>query len=163
MNPPVDIRQWLKEKQVPFQSRVHPPRFTAQEVAEASRVTGYEVAKVIVAKADGRFVMAVVPAPLRLSLPKLAGVLGAKDVRLASEDEFAPLFPGCEKGAMPPLGEIYGLEMVVEESLARHPEIVFNAGTHTETLAVSWRHYSKVANPRLVDIAEPALGPSRTL
>lgn len=155
MKTPTDIREWLKEKKVPFRSIVHPARFTAQEVAEASRVTGYELAKVIVANADGRFVMAVVPAPSRLSISKLARVLGAREVRLAAEEEFGPLFPGCEKGAMPPFGEIYGLEMIVDPSLARLPEIAFNASTHTETLALGWTDYERVAKPRLAEIAEP--------
>ncbi len=160
MIPPTDIHQWLKERGVPFRSRIHSPRFTAQEVAEASRLTGFEVAKVIVVKADGRFVMAVIPAPMRLSMSRLGAVLGVEDVRLATEEEFAPLFPGCEKGAMPPFGEIYGLEMVVDHSLARHEEIAFNAGTHTETLAVGWADYERVAHPRLAPITEPVQAPS---
>ncbi len=159
MQTPVDIHRWLEENQVPFESHLHSPRFTAQEVAEASRVTGYELAKVIVVRADGRFVMAVLPAPRRLSLPRLAEVLGVKEVRLATEEEFAPLFPGCEKGAMPPFGEIYGIEMILDRSVARHPEVAFNACTHSETLTVRWTDYERVAHPRLADIVEPSHSP----
>lgn len=151
---PVDVHAWLKKKGIRFQSHRHPPRYTAQEVAEASRVTGYEVAKVIVAKADGRYVMAVVPAPHRLSTRRLAAALGANRVELAEEKEFAPLFPGCEKGAMPPFGEIYGLEMIVDSSFTALDEIAFNAGTHTETLTISWKDFEAAARPRLAEIAE---------
>ena len=156
MKTPADIHQWLKQQNVPFKIRDHSPRFTAQEVAQASAVTGHEMAKVVLAKADGRFIMAVVPAALRLSVPRLAEILHAREVRLATEEEFAPLFPGCDRGAMPPFGSLYGLEMVVDRSLSRHPEIAFTACTHTETVTMSWADYEKVARPVLVDIAEPS-------
>jgi Ala-tRNA(Pro) deacylase len=156
MKTPADIHRWLEEQGVPFRRRDHSPRFTAQEVAQASAVTGHEMAKVVLVKADGRFIMAVVPASLRLSVPRLSGILHARDVRLATEEEFAPLFPGCERGAMPPFGSLYGLEMLVDRSLSRHPFIAFNACVHTETVSVSWADYERVARPVLVDIAESA-------
>ena len=156
MKTPADIHQWLTDQGVSFRRRDHTPRFTAQEVAQASAVTGHEMAKVILAKADGRFIMAVVPAAMRLSVPRLAEILHAREVRLASEEEFAPLFPGCALGAMPPFGSLYGLEMVVDRSLSRHPEIAFNACTHTETVSMSWADYERLARPVLVEIAEPS-------
>ena len=155
MKTPAEIHQWLTDQGVSFKRRDHTPRFTAQEVAQASAVTGHEMAKVILAKADGRFIMAVLPATRRLSVPRLAEILHAREVRLATEEEFAPLFPGCDRGAMPPFGNLYGLEMVVDRSLSLHPEIAFNACTHTETVTIDWADYARVARPVLVDITEP--------
>jgi Ala-tRNA(Pro) deacylase len=155
VKPPVDIHEFLKQRKIPYRSLVHSPRFTAQEVAQASHVTGYELAKVVVASADGKMVLAVLPAPRRLSVRRLATALGAKEVRLASEEEFAPLFPGCEKGAMPPFGDLYGVPMVVDPELSTHPEIAFNACSHTETLAIRWADYEKAVRPKLAPIAEP--------
>ncbi len=156
MKTPADIHQWLEEQHVAFRRRDHSPRFTAQETAQASAVTGHEMAKVVLAKVDGRFIMAVVPATLRLSVERLARILHGREVRLATEEEFAPLFPGCDRGAMPPFGSLYGLEMVVDRSLSTHPEIAFNACSHTETVTMSWADYERVARPVLVEIAEPA-------
>src|SRR5215831_16321160 len=156
MKTPAEIHQWLEKQNVAFRRRDHSPRFTAQETAEASAVTGYEMAKVVLVKADSRFIMAVIPAPLRLSVERLSEILHAREVCLATEEEFAPLFPGCDRGAMPPFGSLYGLEMVVDRSLSRHGEIAFNACTHTETVTLSWSDYEKVALPVLVEIVEPA-------
>ena len=75
MKTPTDLHQWLKDQNVPFTRRDHTPRFTAQEVAQASAVTGHEMAKVVLVKADGRFIMAVVPASLRLSVPRVSAIL----------------------------------------------------------------------------------------
>ena len=156
MTTPVEIHQWLKEQNVQYRSLVHSPRFTAQEVAQASHVTGYEMAKVIVVKADERYVMTVIPAARRLDLDRARVALDAREIELAVEREFGPLFPGCEKGAMPPFGNLYGLEMRVDRSLAAYPEIAFNAGSHTETLAIPWSEYARIARPILGDLAAPA-------
>jgi Ala-tRNA(Pro) deacylase len=153
MNAPVDIHHWLRDRQIPYRTLIHSPRFTAQEVAQASHVTGYEVAKVIVVKADDRFVIAVIPAAKRLDLLRVKQTLAATDVQLATEEEFAPLFPGSEKGAMPPFGSIYGLEMIVDRSFAEHPEIAFSAGNHIETLFLKWEDYRRAASPDLAEIA----------
>ena len=153
MNDSVDIHDWLRERQVPYRTLIHSPRFTAQEVAQASHITGYEMAKVIVVLSDERFVMAVIPAAKRLDLLRLKRALAASEAHLAAEEEFAPLFPGCEKGAMPPFGALYGLEMIVDRSFAEHPEIAFSAGNHIETLFLRWEDYRRAASPELADIA----------
>src|SRR5262249_599830 len=97
--------------------------------------------------------MAVIPAAKRLDLTRLQRALAVGEVGLATEEEFAPLFPGCEKGAMPPFGAAYGLEMIVDRSFAEHPEIAFNAGSHIETLFLKWEDYRRAASPALAEIA----------
>jgi Ala-tRNA(Pro) deacylase len=134
----------------------HAEVFTAQEVAAAVRVTGYELAKVVVLKADGRFALAVVPAPLKVDLKAARGVLKAKQVALAHEEEFERLFPGCDRGAMPPFGHLWGLPTYVDDALAHYPEIVFNAGSHIETVTMQYGEYERLAKPLRAHIAQPA-------
>jgi Ala-tRNA(Pro) deacylase len=136
----------------------HAEAFTAQEVAAAVKVTGYELAKVVVLKGDGDYVLAVVPAPLKVDIKAARGILGAKKVSLAHEEEFETLFPGCDRGAMPPFGNLWGVRTFVDESLARHPHIVFNAGSHIETVSMSYTDFERLARPTRARIAEqPAL------
>src|SRR3989304_8578654 len=87
----------------PFGVHHPPPAYTAQRVAEVEHVSGKTMVKVVMAFADGKMVMLAVPAPRHVSLTKAAEATGAKDVRLAHEEEFATAFPDCEVGAMPPL------------------------------------------------------------
>jgi Ala-tRNA(Pro) deacylase len=151
----VDFLGWLRQQGVKFDIKRHAEAFTAQEVAAAVKVTGYELAKVVVLKGDGDYVLAVVPAPLKVDLKAARGILGAKKLSLAHEEEFETLFPGCDRGAMPPFGNLWGVRTFVDESLARHPHIVFNAGSHIETVSMSYTDYERLARPTRARIAEP--------
>ena len=63
---------------------------------------------------------------------------------------FRDTFPDCDGGAMPPFGNLYGMEVFVAESLAEDEEIVFNAGTHTELMRLAYRDFARLVQPRLV-------------
>lgn len=144
---------YLKGNNVPFQSMKHHTAFTAQEVAAAQKVPGKQVAKVVIIKADATTGMLVMPASYRIDFRRLNAVLGGKEARLAREEEFADLFPDCDTGAMPPFGNLYHVTVYVDKSLTEDAEIVFNAGTHTETLKVSYADYSRLTNPIVADFA----------
>ena len=63
--------------------------------------------------------MLALPAPYQVDLEKAAAALGVKEARLAEEAEFEGTFADCEVGAMPPFGNLYGVAVYVEETLAR--------------------------------------------
>ena len=81
----------------------------------------------MIVNADGRLIMTVLPADRLLDLEKVKATLGSEDVRLATEDEFAPIFDDCQRGAEPPFGNLYGLPMLVDIDLTTE-ELTFNAG-----------------------------------
>ncbi len=152
---------WLHRQGLPFETQRHVEVFTSQEVAASVRISGYELAKVVVLKADGSFVLAVVPAALRVDLNAARRELGAKSVSLAHEEDFAGLFPGCDRGAMPPFGNLWGLETYIHEALAAQPHLVFNAGSHIETVKMATSDYERLVRPKRVRICEqPARQPS---
>ena len=143
----------LREQGVPFEVHHHPPAYTAQRVAEAEHVTGKMMVKVVMAFADGRMVMLAVPAPKHVSLTKAAEATGAQDVRLAHEDEFAAAFPDCEVGAMPPFGNLYGLPVYADTELAQDETIVFNAGTHEDTIHMKYADFERLVRPSQVSLS----------
>jgi len=104
-------------------------------------------------KADDRLVMLVLPAPARVDISRLEQILGAQDVRLAHESEFAQVFPDCELGAMPPFGGMYHVPVYVDRSLAAAGDIVFRAGTHRDTLQMAFDDYVRLAQPTLAEFA----------
>jgi Ala-tRNA(Pro) deacylase len=75
------------------------------------------------------------------------------DVRLATEAEFVSLFPDSETGAMAPFGNLYGLAVYVDEMLAKDAEIVFNAGTHRETIKIKFTDFLKLVRPQILPLA----------
>ena len=126
------IKNHLEQRHIPYLPVAHPSSYTAQGAAAVMHVSGREVAKTVVVQAGNEYFLAVTPASYHVNVDKLAGAIG-HPTRLATEGEFSSLFPDCEIGAIPPLGELYGLRVFVDESRATDREIIFNAGARTET------------------------------
>jgi Ala-tRNA(Pro) deacylase len=97
---------------------------------------------------DDRLLMVVLPASHRLELEPLGQAVDAESIRLATEEEFGHIFPDCEIGAMPPFGNLYNLEVWVDSALRSHPNIVFNAGTHAETIQMSYADFARLVRPK---------------
>ena len=146
------IKFHLDENKIPYSLLTHPSSYTAQGAAAVMHVPGREVAKTVVVQAGKNYYLVVLPASLHVKPEKLAQVIG-RPTRLATEDEFVSLFPDCELGAMPPLGELYGLTVYVDESLAADKEIIFNAGTHRDAVRMNYQDFVRLAEPIVCSIA----------
>ena len=147
------LREFLEASKVPYSVHSHPTAYTAQEIAALSHVKGRALAKVVMVKAGADLAMLVLPADHRVDLSRVKAVLGVKDVRLAQEAEFSGVFPGCEVGAMPPFGNLFGLPVYADRSLEKDEAIVFNAGTHTQTAKMPFRDFAQLVKPRMEDFA----------
>jgi Ala-tRNA(Pro) deacylase len=147
------LKDFLDKNKVGYLIAQHSEVYTAQEIAAALHVPGKELAKVVIVKSEHTFVMIVLPASWRIDIVKLQKVLGAKEIRLATEDEFRNLFPDCEVGAMPPFGNLYGLAIYVDKSLAEDEEIFFQAGNHFESIKMNCRDYQNLVKPRIAEFA----------
>jgi Ala-tRNA(Pro) deacylase len=149
MSIPKQITEFLDSRHVWYQYSTHSPAYTAQGLAHVQHVSGKELAKVVMVKADNNMVMAVVPASHRVDLDKFAELLQAKSLRLATEEEFRNCFPDCELGAMPPFGNLYHLDVWMDSALQAHPNIVFNAGTHVEAIQMSFADFERLVMPKI--------------
>ena len=145
------LTELLDREGIKYVTIQHSRAYTAQEVAAAAHVSGKEMAKTVVTKIDGKPALVVLPAGEKVNFDQLRSNTGAHDVELATEQEFATLFPGCELGAMPPFGNLYGLETYVTKSLADDDEIAFNAGTLTELVRMPYRDFERVVHPKAID------------
>lgn len=154
----MSCRQRLEElfaaERVPFTHKIHPEAYTAQDVASSEHISGYDVAKVVIANVDGALAMLVLPAPSRVDLDRVRSTLQARTVRLAEEGEFAGVFADCETGAMPPFGNLYQISVYCDPSLAAHPQITFNAGTHRETMTIAYKDFERLVHPTMIALAK---------
>src|SRR6266852_5940112 len=148
--PVAKLEKFLDEKGVKYVSIIHSTAYTAQEVAASAHITGRELAKVVIVELDGKMAMAVLPANRKIVLQDLREVTGSDEVKFASEEEFRKKFPDCETGAMPPFGNLYGMDVFVAESLTRNDEIAFNAGSHTEAIKMRYEDFERLVHPRVV-------------
>jgi Ala-tRNA(Pro) deacylase len=144
------LRAYLDENGVKYVSISHSRAYTAAEVAALAHIPGKKLAKVVMVKLDGKMAMYVTTANERLDLDLLGKTCSAKTVELADETEFIKLFPDCEIGAMPPFGNIYGMDVYVNESLTDDEEIAFNAGSHTELFRLAYQDFDRLVCPIVV-------------
>jgi Ala-tRNA(Pro) deacylase len=151
---PVDrLKKYLEENHVRYVTVSHPPAFTAQEIAATAHVPGKDLAKTVMVKVDGRMAMVVLPAPDKVSAARLKELTGASDVELATEREFAELFPRCEVGAMPPFGNLWGMEVFADCRLCDDETIIFNAGSHTELVKLAYADYERLVHPKIAALS----------
>ncbi len=147
MSIPRHISEFLDSEHVWYQHFTHTLAYTAQGIAHAQHTSGKHLAKVVMVMADDNLIMAVIPGNHRVDLQRLSEILNADSIRLATEDEFKSSFPDCELGAMPPFGNLYRLDVWVDSSLKSHQHILFNAGTHAETIQMCFADFDRLVQP----------------
>ena len=152
MEIPTKLIRFLNESNVSYEILHHPEAFTAQTIAQAEHIKGRHHAKVVMVKSGSEHLMAVLPADHRIDLEKLEQVT-ARAFSLESEENFKSLFPDCAPGTMPPFGKLYGLPTYVDKSLAQQDYLVFEAGTHTDAIKLSYRDYERIAEASVGDFA----------
>lgn len=148
------LKRFLDDNDVKYVAISHSQAFTAQEVAASAHVPGRELAKVVIVKLDGEMAMAVVPAPSQVNLESVRELTGADEAELATEEEFEELFPDCEVGAMPPFGNLWGMDVYVDEALEEDEEIAFDAGSHTELVRMAYEDFADLVQPTVADITD---------
>jgi Ala-tRNA(Pro) deacylase len=146
------IRSELDARAISYEVVDHATAYTAQEIAASEHISGRSFAKPVMLMADGRLVMAVMPGDVRVDIDKARSALGAGDVRLATEAEFSPSFPDCEAGAEPPFGNLYGVPVYLDDGFTSE-RVVFNAGTHRQTMSISLADFLRLVEPKRADLA----------
>ncbi|HEX4045363.1 MAG TPA: YbaK/EbsC family protein [Gammaproteobacteria bacterium] len=146
------LKEFLDNHKVKYVLLTHSPAFTSQEIAAAAHISGRQLAKTVMIKADGQLAMVVLPANSQVNFAKLKETAGFTTVDLAGESEFKDKFSGCEVGAMPPFGNLYDLPVWVSSQLAKEDHILFNAGSHSELMQLAYRDFERLVNPKVVGI-----------
>jgi Ala-tRNA(Pro) deacylase len=150
--PARQLSEFLDSNAVKYVTIRHSPAYTAHEVAASAHIPGKDMAKTVIVDLDGKMAMAVLPASSRLDLDHLREATSAQQVAISDEARFRGLFPDCEVGAMPPFGNLYGLDVFVADSLAEDEEIAFNAGSHTEVVRLAYQDFERLVQPKVAKL-----------
>ena len=154
--PVTKLKAFLDANNIKYSVLSHSTAYTAPEIASLAHIRGQELAKTVIVKIDDRIAMAVLPSPRHVDFSQLKASAKAKTIRLVPEEEFRDLFPGCEAGAMPPFGNLYGIPVFVDEGLSQDKEIAFNAGTHSELIRMSYADFARLVQPTVIGFAAKA-------
>ena len=142
------LKAFLRASKITYAAAKHPVVYTAQEIAAAQHVPGRQLAKCVLVIADRGPVLAVLSAIARVDLKRLKALLRAKTLSIAKEADIKRSFPDVEVGAMSPFGNLYGVPVAVDRTLGASEEIVFNAGSHTDTIKMRYRDFAALVKPK---------------
>jgi Ala-tRNA(Pro) deacylase len=152
------VHELLDDHGISYETHEHPRAVSAQRLAAAEEVSGWEAAKPVLLSIGDQLALAVVPAAMQGELDRAREVLGGNEVRLATEDEFVATFPDSEPGAEPPFGNLYGVPVFLDERLRASPRLVCRDGSHTRSITLATEDYVKLVQPEIVELgrAEPS-------
>ena len=151
---PQRIRDYLDSQNVSYEAIHHSQAFTAQEVAHSLHVSGKKCVKAVVAEADHKIVIVVMPASHRLNFQELKSALKVNQLEMLVESELVGLFPDCDLGAIPPFGNLYGIDVWVDRAVASTEKIVFCAGTHEDCIRMRYSDFAKLTRPFVGQFSE---------
>jgi len=146
------VPTFLTEHQIPFETIVHPPAFTAQKRAKVLHLSGSQVAKSVLLAGPAGYFLAVLPATHQVDIEALVVALGGP-VRFADGREITELFHDCEWGVLEPFGSLYGLPTLLDESLDGETSIVFEGHTHAAAIRMRCRDFEQLERPRRLSFA----------
>jgi Ala-tRNA(Pro) deacylase len=161
----LDLVTYLREQGVEFRVTAHLPAYSTRALAAANHLAIGEVVHAEVYKVGGLYWMAIVPGDAIADREKLRAALHAAEIDPVDQNELEAKVPGCEAGAIPPLGNLFGMRVIADMSLAHLDRIVFHACSHTESMMMEWADFIRLVKPLVASIAErsriPASGWSR--
>jgi Ala-tRNA(Pro) deacylase len=151
------VLDFLRSRGVWFESLLHQPASSSARRAKNVHVPGCNVAKTVLLKAGGSYVLAVLSSTVRIEFERLSETLGvpAADLRLATPDELFRIFKDCEPGVVPPFGRLYGLKTVVDSSLAEIRVVVFGANTRHQGLRMLFNDFEHLEDPLRASFTRP--------
>ena len=154
VGPHAGLLEWLASHDVEYEVHEHPVSFTARETAHAEGVDPHTFAKVVAVATDVGRALLVVDALDHVDMRKARKLLGAHDVRLLTEEEIDQLAPGCDVGALPALGQLFGIPMYADHAVREDVQISFNAGSHRFTVRVDRAQWESATGVSYGDLAE---------
>jgi len=152
----MNLTNFLDQNGITYRTYYHDKTYDAQHMAQLLHVSGRKIAKaVLIRDSKGpNFIVVVVPATNRVDLQRVAAVLRGTDVRLATEPEIRECCGGCESGVVPLFGSHYGLQTIIDESVSKQDELVFQGSTHADSVSMRFADFYLLEHPRIATIAE---------
>lgn len=139
----VTLQKYLANHGVAYDIVSHRHTATSMNAASAAHIPAEKVAKPVILEDETGYLMAVIPASQHLKINEVNHVLG-RDMELATEAELRSLFFDCELGAIPPVGEAYGMETIIDESLIECPDIYLESGNHEDLIHIRGASFTRL-------------------
>jgi Ala-tRNA(Pro) deacylase len=142
------LKDYLQQQETSYRLFKHPHSASSMDTAEKAHVPGDALAKGVLVKDEEGYLLVVVPSDYHVELDSLHKLLKQR-VELSTESEVSALFPDCETGAVPPIGQAYGVTAIWDPntSLGQQNEVYFEAGDHEHLVRVSGEQFHELMAP----------------
>lgn len=152
----MNLTRFLDQSGIVYRVYYHDETYNAQHMAQTLHISGQKVAKAVLVATQGgsKFMVLIVPGTKLVDLRRVGAILGGTDVRLATELEILEHCPGCEFGVVPVFGRQYGMGTIVDESISKQDEIVFQGDNHAEAVRLRFADYYVLEGPRIATIIQ---------
>ncbi|THK35567.1 YbaK/EbsC family protein [Ensifer sp. MPMI2T] len=142
------LQAYLDRKGVEYDLVEHRPTRSSMSTARACHIAARCLAKGVVLRRRDGYLLAILPASGNVRLSKLKAAFG-EDLTFATEHELDQLIPDCAHGAVPPVGECYGLDVIIEDSVCDQPEVYFEGGDHATLVHMSQAQFARLTREAL--------------
>ena len=142
---------YLKSSRIPY----------SRAAVSADRVPMHSLAQAVVYAGDQGFGMLVLSADMVVDLPEVRRLMGLRSITPATEEELAGLFPGCATSALPPFGNLFGMTVLMDETLATAEYIAFSAGSVQDVIRIRGEDFHRLVNPLVASFAIYSSGISK--
>jgi Ala-tRNA(Pro) deacylase len=140
------LHRYMADRGIQYDLIPHEPAMTSLGAAHAGHIPSDRLAKGVMLSKGQDYMLAVMPASHHLRLSDLKTELG-QELRLASEDEIVQVFRDCDRGAIPPVGSCYGIDVIIDDDMDRQQDIYFEAGDHATLVHMKGDEFARL-NPQ---------------
>lgn len=139
----ISLHDYLDSIDSSYNVITHDKTGSSSQTASISHISGKKLAKGVLLRSDGGYLLAVVPANRKVDLGKISHITHQR-LGLATEDDISEIFTDCAPGAIPPIGQAYGLDMLVDDRLIDSEDLYCEGGDHESLIHVSSNEFRYV-------------------
>ena len=159
---PQRTKKYLDKKMARYELLTHKTVYTAYDAAQTLKKELREIAKSLLIATDKAYIIAVIPADMRLDLTKLKKALNAKKISIPTEKIIIKQLK-FKPGSLTAFGGLHQLETWVEKSLMKTKDVILAAGSFTDSVRMKAKDFIDLEQARLASFAKSGgYKPSKT-
>ena len=139
----ITLKNYLSTEDADFRMIPHKRKVSSTEIAQAAHVSGEDLAKAVLVRADEGLMLVVVPSTHTVDLAQVSHKTGQR-LGLATEADVEATFADCDAGAIPACGTAYGIKVLLDDALSHHGDIYFEAGDHEHLVHMSGQEFERL-------------------
>jgi len=147
----ITLKNYLNNQQVEFELIRHEYSEGSYNTVRAAHIDSLTLAKGVVFRDEDRhYTMCVLPAQNKVRRLTLNQIFD-RHLVLAAEEELEYLFSDCHLGAVPALGQAYGMSVIWDDDLLNTKDIYIEAGDHQHLIHIRRDQFCKLMSDKMHD------------